>query len=386
MKILFLCSCLEPGKDGVGDYIQILANELLVHQQEVSILAINDPFLSVNEKEKTQPIPSLRLSNKESWSSRIIKSRNWIDEIKPDHIMWHFVIYGYHHRGFSFRPLHLISRLLKNYSQVSIMFHELWIGAAKEDSLKDKAIGEIHKLLIKYLVWDLKPVKVFTSNSTYVRLLKREEIDSFLLPIFSNIPYIPGAEILFKDLLNAKGVINSGETLKLGIFGTIPFIWQKEKFIAKLRKSKSSVILFIAGRSNQCTAATLKEELKKEIPSLNIVIIEEQPVAIISGFLQYIDLGITLTAPQLLEKSGVYAAYMEHGLPTLLAGLDKNFNCGKNDLVDENQYLRLELDGFPDQGEIEKSTPENIKEKITRNILELIGKAESKVSIPLVKM
>ncbi|PKD19672.1 hypothetical protein APR41_15775 [Salegentibacter salinarum] len=386
MNILFICGCLEGGKDGVGDYVQILAKELLLQQHEVAILAINDPFLSVNEEEKIETILSLRLSNKKSWGSRVIKSREWIDEIKPDHIMWHFVIYGYHPRGFSFRPIHIINKLLKNYSQVSIMFHELWIGAAKEDSIKNKIIGEIHKLIIKYLVWDLKPVKVFTSNSTYMGLLSKEGIPSFLLPIFSNIPYIPGAEILFEDILNARGIVNTEESLKLGIFGTIPFVWQKEKFISQLKKTKSSITLFIAGRSNQYTAAELKDDLKKEIPSLNIIILEEQPPAIISGFLQYIDMGITLTAPQLLEKSGVYAAYVEHGLPILFAGLDKNFNCGNKDLVDDNHHLKWELDGFPEQVKMEKFTPRNIKEKIARNILEIIGEAQSKVSIPLIKM
>ena len=31
MKIVFICGCLEPGKDGVGDYTRRLSAELIDH-------------------------------------------------------------------------------------------------------------------------------------------------------------------------------------------------------------------------------------------------------------------------------------------------------------------------------------------------------------------
>ena len=42
MKIAFITSCLEPGKDGVGDYTRSLAAESSRNGHEVCLLALND--------------------------------------------------------------------------------------------------------------------------------------------------------------------------------------------------------------------------------------------------------------------------------------------------------------------------------------------------------
>jgi hypothetical protein len=42
MKIIFICGSLEPGQDGVGDYVRRLAAELILKQNEVSIIALYD--------------------------------------------------------------------------------------------------------------------------------------------------------------------------------------------------------------------------------------------------------------------------------------------------------------------------------------------------------
>ena len=42
MKLLFLCSSLEPGRDGVGDYTRRLAGECLRQGHEVRLLSLND--------------------------------------------------------------------------------------------------------------------------------------------------------------------------------------------------------------------------------------------------------------------------------------------------------------------------------------------------------
>ena len=45
MKIAFLCGSLEPGFDGVGDYVRMLASEVIVQGHQAVIVAINDTHL-----------------------------------------------------------------------------------------------------------------------------------------------------------------------------------------------------------------------------------------------------------------------------------------------------------------------------------------------------
>ena len=45
MKIIFLCGSLEPGRDGVGDYVLLLSGELVRQGHQASIIALNDVYL-----------------------------------------------------------------------------------------------------------------------------------------------------------------------------------------------------------------------------------------------------------------------------------------------------------------------------------------------------
>lgn len=46
MKLLFLCTSLEPGRDGVGDYVRLLAEACIEAGHECRLLALNDEHLA----------------------------------------------------------------------------------------------------------------------------------------------------------------------------------------------------------------------------------------------------------------------------------------------------------------------------------------------------
>ena len=106
MKIVFLCGSLEPGRDGVGDYTRRLAGELLRQGQQVAVIALHD--LLVNEREDpmgTQQegkllIPTLRLSSRLSWATRIRQASTFIKTIDPDWISLQFVPFSFHKKGY----------------------------------------------------------------------------------------------------------------------------------------------------------------------------------------------------------------------------------------------------------------------------------------------
>ena len=53
MKLVFICGSLEPGKDGVGDYVYILARELIDLGHTCLLIALNDQFLETSSNSKS---------------------------------------------------------------------------------------------------------------------------------------------------------------------------------------------------------------------------------------------------------------------------------------------------------------------------------------------
>ena len=71
MRLLFLCSCLEPGRDGVGDHARLLAGACSKQGATVALLAANDPFISAPAESiletRNGPAPILRLPAAMPW-------------------------------------------------------------------------------------------------------------------------------------------------------------------------------------------------------------------------------------------------------------------------------------------------------------------------------
>src|ERR1019366_978591 len=106
MKIAFLCSCLEPGRDGVGDYARRLAGELIRQGHSCVAVALNDPHIHKTMFEQQEiegnSISTLRLSGVAPWSKRTVEARNWLDGFNPDWISLQYVPFGFHPKGLCF--------------------------------------------------------------------------------------------------------------------------------------------------------------------------------------------------------------------------------------------------------------------------------------------
>lgn len=322
MKICFICGCLESGKDGVGDYVQVLSKELLLLGVTPGIVALHDSFIAEN-KEDHSDIPTLRLSSEQKWSSKLQKAEEWIKKFNPDHVNLQFVIYGYDPKGLPFKAMFYIQKILRTCSSVSIMLHEPWIGRSHAEPIKRRIIGMIQRTMIKGVTRIIKPKIIHTSNIAFHKLLGHFRIPSRILPLFSNIPYVPGSQKEVQTWLAKNGYSIGKDVLKVGIFGRIPHQWKLKELIAWLQGENA--VLFLLGRSDQIQVDELKKEINQISPDILTINLGEQSPQFVSGFLQYMDLGVAVTAPQILGKSGVVAAYKEHGLPVVLAGQDEYF-------------------------------------------------------------
>ncbi|HET9276923.1 MAG TPA: hypothetical protein VFN95_02020, partial [Flavitalea sp.] len=170
MKVLFLSGCLEPGQDGVGDYVRRLAMEMIHQGHETVAIAINDGFVSdatfILEEIDQHHLPVYRIPASWPEIAKKRKIRNWILEFNPDVISIQFVSYSFHKRGLPFQVMRQLREACKGY-KAHIMFHELWIGMEVNASLKEVLIGRMQKFLIKRFIKTLEPVLIHTHTDLY---------------------------------------------------------------------------------------------------------------------------------------------------------------------------------------------------------------------------
>ena len=323
MNIVFLCGSIEPGCDGVGDYTQSLANELIKDGFLVSILSLNDPFITTNLKSEmanglhTYRIPAL-LSKKD----RFGLAKAWIAEVDPQLVSIQFVIYSYHHKGLPWGVGNDLKYIIGS-RRCHIMFHELWIGFTKISSLKHKMYGFFQKRIIKSIITAVHVKAISTTNKLYQLLLEELNVEAKILPLFSNIGAVPEDPAFKAEILSKLHEINNPDSwIFSGIFGNLYPQAKLESAIEEqyvIAKDRNKKIAFIGiGKMNSEGYAEFKRlegVFNKKVAFLHL---GEQPAEIVSNFLHLLDIGFSCTPTQHIGKSGVFASMKLHGVQVIL--------------------------------------------------------------------
>lgn len=329
MKIIFICGCLEPGYDGVGDYTRRLASELIKQGVEVAALAINDPFVNEqtnqNQTLENINIDVYRLPSKYPSKQRFKLAADWIDKNNPTCLSLQFVPFSFNLKGLPFDLGRNLSNLTKGRNW-HIMFHELWVGMDVKSSFKLKIWGEVQKILIKHLIKQLKPKLINTQTKLYQIQLKKIGYNSDLLPLFSNIP--------FKK--NTVSIKNKNNTISLVNFGTIhPGVLFKDFAYECSKYSENNNIKIELTFLGRCGREQENWIQIWESAGLNAIVSGEQPADKISEILYNSTFGLSSTALPLIEKSGSVAAMHEHSLPVICISNPWNpRGVGKLPLID----------------------------------------------------
>lgn len=312
MKILFICSSIESGHSGVGDYTQRIAGEFIRQNHTSAIISLNDKYVndeinSIRQIENND-IPVLRLPAKWPLKDRISLAKKYIDAFDPDWISLQFVVFGFHPKGL---PFGLANKLksISNGRKWHIMFHELWVGMVANSSKRHIFWGWLQKRIITDLVSKLKPKVVNTHTQVYQVMLKDVGIAAEYLKLISTITVVPSEE-------SKKLLIDN--TIKMVIFGATypdaPIEKFAEEVAALSKKKKTNISLSIIGRSG-------KELIRwKEIwiaAGLEVEVLGEQSSENISKVLNNSSIGIATTPYILSEKSSSISAMTSHGLPVL---------------------------------------------------------------------
>lgn len=314
MKILFICSSLEPGRDGVGDYTRRLSSELMKQGHDITALSLNDKYINntsieIQESESFK-LTVLRLASSQPLKERLSHAKSYIDEFNPDWISLQFVIFGYHHQGL---PLWLNKlSILGEGRQWHIMFHELWLGMEINAPKKHLLWGGIQKLIIKSLIKTLKPAIIQTHTFLYKQSLLDIGFKSDYLPLFGNIPVVNG----YKKKSNQ--IFDETRCIKLILFGHIhpnapvsDFFKELTTYAIENNLKVSLTLLGICGIYQEHWINECK------LIGINAIVLGEKPTQYISEILSKSTLGISTTPSALLGKSGSVAAMREHELPVI---------------------------------------------------------------------
>ncbi len=339
----FICSGLEAGRDGVGDYCRLLAGEMHRTGNAACIVALNDS-LATGVIETAEPIPTLRLPGSMPWDERMRKARDFISALGCQWISFQFVSYGFHPKGLVGRFNRDSVELAQGMS-VHVMLHELWIGAAQTSTWKARFWGFLQKRSILRWLRQLNPKVIHTTNPSYSYLLEKERIRCAELPLFGNIVVSRKEGGWFNSELAQLGITdaNREKAWVLGVFGGIPAEWQPFELFNRLlqegEKQQVQLVLASIGRHGK---AGIIERLAAEFKGrLQVLTLGEQPSERVSDLLHSIDFGLATCPRSLLGKSSATASMIDHGLPVIVSRDDVNFGQPAQNL---NAGRFIELD------------------------------------------
>ena len=327
-RLLFICSSLEPGRDGVGDYVRLLAQACARQGHSCAVFGLSDPHVTAAVPDslfvaQTQ-IRTLRLPAAMEWATRLQLACAFRDEVRPDWISFQLVPYAFQKRGMLYGLTAKFQKLIQGVP-LHLMFHELWVGAGRPSPLRFHLIGFWQRHGIRHLLRELRPHLVTASNPVYAAMLKSIGADASVLPLFGNVPVtetpVPAA---IAGRLAEIGIVPANrESWWIGVFfGALHEQWKPEPFLSLLlraaRQAKKQVSLLIIGRAGRAGEAIWENLLATYGSQAAFITLGEQSPEAISSVLQIGDFGVAASPWQLIGKSGTVAAMLEHGLPVIV--------------------------------------------------------------------
>ena len=125
MRFLFILGPYRPGQCGISDYVRLLSDRLESMGHECKMLTINPKSGQTLEK-TAESLPQC------------------------DVVSLQFAPYAFHPKGLPGKGLHSLAASLAG-RQLQIMFHEIWIGAYPQATLRERWIGRRQRRQIHFL-------------------------------------------------------------------------------------------------------------------------------------------------------------------------------------------------------------------------------------------
>jgi hypothetical protein len=236
------------------------------------------------------------------------------------------------------------------------MLHELWIGEARQSSLKHKLLGRLQRGILKDLLHRLTPEVVHTHTPLYVHLLSKLGYHAIKLPLFGNVPIQADISQSQLDRLwsYAGWSISEAERDRWSIFvifGSIHPEWDGMGFIEQALQSTHAAgkqMAFIAiGRLGDVGEKKWEQFESHYATLCKLLLLREQSAEIISQCLLAADFGVSAVPPEYLFKSGSAVAMLEHGLSVLTTRPVGNYTGCPEEMLQEklpHSFTRLDFE------------------------------------------
>jgi len=322
-KILFICSSLEPGKDGVGDYTRKLAAALIQRGYPAAIIAVNDRHMSPGDIWETQQedeniaVPVLRMSSSLSWNGRLRSANKFADAFAADWISLQYVPFGYHLKGLPFGLGKRSNRIGKD-KQWHIMFHELSVN--RDESLKFRLWAFLQVRIIRSLLKTLSPALVTTNTGIYKARLEEMGYAVKILPLFSNIRYAAETNSDQFSCIIPEFIRTNRDGFIIGtLFGSFdPKSWNLHSLLDKFPKVYKDKRAVITSIGRMPSGNEYWKMLQQEYPHILFLSLGIREPGFISYWLSgFTDFGILSTLPELAGKSSSFMAFKAHGVPVV---------------------------------------------------------------------
>jgi len=312
MRIIFICSSLMPGKDGVGDYTLKLSSELVRNGHECILISVNERIHFAEPGKSPEAIGSLlvlRLGSNFSWKTRFALIRNFIQTKNADLISLQYVPYGFSKKGLPFMFTYYFKKLVKGIP-AHVMFHELAVGRDSYRWSHRHLIRPIQLRLIRSLLMVETLWLVHTHLPLYFKQLARLGAPVKPLALISNIECLPLCR-------TDPFAINKFRVVLFGQVGANHSVREQLNNIVKFFSNTSiEVTLYII--SSDIRVLTLSGQYYSCIKGLGKTLIRYYlPESEISKILSQSHLALTPNPRHALGKSGSVAAFLAAGLPVL---------------------------------------------------------------------
>ena len=334
MRIAFVTSSAEAGKDGMGDYTLSLAAALRSLGHSVLAIGLNDRWIekdsSAATRDNADGVALERLASSIPVPERIDRACVRLKDFRPEWASFQMSCYAYHPKGILFGVNRHLRRLAATCENWQVMFQELWIAFQKDASLKNRLVGTLQRLSIKGGVKALQPKLLQTSTPLFRALLRTIGIEASVLPLAGSIPVNPdpGTD-WFLEVLGENGAPILAEKRKAhlvgGFFGAIYPNWEPEPFFSSLRKvaqkTGQRVTILAAGRMGGGGEA-IWNRLAPLYPDIRFHKVGELSFDRVSQYLRNLDFGIAATPWLAIGKSSATAAMLDHGIPVMVTRND----------------------------------------------------------------
>jgi glycosyltransferase involved in cell wall biosynthesis len=312
MRIAFVTGGIELGKTGVGDYTRVLAAGCVTRGHAAAIVAIADDLVRERVVEHCDGVDVLRLPTRLPAADRKLAAAEFLATFAADVISLQFVAYSFDTRGL----VHDIDALLPRPRGVpfAVMMHELWVGAERGASWKDRVLGRAQRHFIARLLARLAPVAIHTSTPAYVARLRQAGFVGKVLPMLSTIPIV------------ADEVARAADTWRGVLFGAVYREWQPDALFAQLAAAAHGRRVVIASLGNLGAGRAHWDAIAaRHAHRLTFETLGERAPADISRALAAADFGLSTSPWLLVGKSAAAATMIAHGLPVLVTRDDVHY-------------------------------------------------------------